>query len=296
MTGIVWLASYPKSGNTWLRLALRSLAEGGGPVDINADWERFGHAASRLLFDQELEIESSDLTGAEIDSARRLLYQRLAARPGPPLILKVHDARLPAAAGERNLPVAAAGERNLPAAAGEMLLPAAEAVIHVVRDPRDVAISFAHHMNVGIDEAITVLAAEDFTFSARTDRLAPNMRQCLSSWSRHTESWLDTPDMPVCQVRYEDMQSDMAAVLTRVAPVAGIAAEAGHVARAVRATCFAALRSQEEREGFRERMSKREYFFRRGIAGGWREILTPAQAERIVQDHGRVMERLGYPV
>ncbi|MEJ2083836.1 MAG: sulfotransferase, partial [Acidobacteriota bacterium] len=36
MTGIVWLASYPKSGNTWLRAFLMNFLDPGKrPVDIN---------------------------------------------------------------------------------------------------------------------------------------------------------------------------------------------------------------------------------------------------------------------
>ena len=36
MSGIVWLASYPKSGNTWLRVLLTNyLRDTGEPADIN---------------------------------------------------------------------------------------------------------------------------------------------------------------------------------------------------------------------------------------------------------------------
>ena len=274
MSGLVWLASYPKSGNTWLRLALRSLAEGGAAVDINDRWHRFAHAASRALFDAELKLESSDLTRVEIEAARSRLYRIMLARPAPPLILKVHDARLGRVAGEPMLPAAP--------------------TIYVVRDPRDVAVSLAHHWNLSLDATIGAMADEDYALSAESDRLPANLPQRLASWSLHAESWLGASDMPVHRVRYEDMQAAPVTVLAEIATVAGIPWNAETAARAVAATDFKTLRVQEERYGFRERLSREEPFFRRGIAGGWRDVLTPTQADRIARDHGPVMARLGY--
>ncbi len=59
-------------------------------------------------------------------------------------------------------------------------------------------------------------------------------------------------------------------------------------------TRFDRLARQEKKSGFQERSHKQEKFFRRGRAGSWRSMLSPAQAARIVADHGAVMERFGY--
>jgi hypothetical protein len=69
---------------------------------------------------------------------------------------------------------------------------------------------------------------------------------------------------------------------------------AKRVARAVRLCRFEALARQEAAQGFSERSSKAERFFRRGRAAGWRDVLSVAQAARVVADHGPVMARVGY--
>jgi hypothetical protein len=66
------------------------------------------------------------------------------------------------------------------------------------------------------------------------------------------------------------------------------------LAEAVDRSSFDKLREQEEKVGFRERPKTAERFFREGRAGQWKEVLAPAQIERIVKDHGAQMERFGY--
>ncbi len=63
---------------------------------------------------------------------------------------------------------------------------------------------------------------------------------------------------------------------------------------AIRLSSFERLRKQEERLGFSERPEHTERFFREGRAGQWRGILSAAQVDRIVADHGEQMARFGY--
>jgi hypothetical protein len=65
-------------------------------------------------------------------------------------------------------------------------------------------------------------------------------------------------------------------------------------AAAIEQSSFRRLREQEERVGFGERPDTTERFFREGRAGQWREVLTPAQIDRIISDHGEQMARFGY--
>ena len=63
----VWLASYPKSGNTWLRAVYTALLNGSEP-DINSlDAGDLG--ASRAVFDAALGLRSADLTPDEVDAS-----------------------------------------------------------------------------------------------------------------------------------------------------------------------------------------------------------------------------------
>jgi hypothetical protein len=63
---------------------------------------------------------------------------------------------------------------------------------------------------------------------------------------------------------------------------------------AVEQARFDHLRASEEERGFREVHRNTERFFRRGRAGAWREDLTDAQVRRIEDEHGAVMDLLGY--
>ena len=89
---IDWLASYPKSGNTWMRLLLANyFAEAEDPHDINAPGVTRGVAGSRRLFDNALGIASNDLLPEEISALRPAAYRVIAEWSKSRLWLKVHD-------------------------------------------------------------------------------------------------------------------------------------------------------------------------------------------------------------
>lgn len=279
MTRTIWLASYPKSGNTWMRLLIANLsAVDGQPADIN-NLEGGGIASARGPFDHQLLIESGLLTHEEIDGLRPRVYEAL-ARCVEVLFVKAHDAYTHTAGGEPLL----GGSR------------AADGAILIVRDPRDVAPSLANHLRCSIDAAIDFLNKRGATFSARPGRQNNQFRQQLLCWSSHTASWLDQADIPVHLVRYEDMAADAAGTLRRALDFAGSAASREAIERAVAFADFSELRRQEQAKGFREAPHARAggNFFRRGMAGAWREELAPEQVARIEAAHAPMMQRLGY--
>lgn len=259
-----------------MRLALWALHHG-KPVDFMdfGGWIPMG--GNRAIFDEVLGVESSDLTEAEIETLRPRLFEILSGETTEPMLRKVHDAWVRTSAGEPLFPPA-------------LTLGA----IYIVRDPRDVTVALAHHAGMTIDEAITILAAPDawLVTSARTTGRHLVCR--LLSWTLHVESWLDAPGLRVLPVRYEDMLADMPAVLNRVATVLGWETRREALAEAAEATRFERLRDQERSQGFHEKPPGSERFFRRGVAGGWRDALSARQAERIEREHGSVMARLGY--
>jgi hypothetical protein len=291
VTRTIWLASYPKSGNTWFRMLVANLfAKDGKPVDINDLPERSGIASARGPFDDLLLIDSSLLTLDEIDCLRPRLYEEFArgtdddehdaAEDLPPVrFVKVHDAYTLTPKGEPLL----AGRRG------------ADGAIVIVRDPRDVAPSFANHRRGSIDDAITFMNDRGAGFSTKPQRLYPQLRQWLPGWSGYMESWLDQTDIPVHLIRYEDMQADTIATFRRALDFAGSPASDEAARRAVAFADFAELKSQEQAKGFRESsMRPGGPFFRRGKAGGWRDELTAEQVARIEAAHAPMMQRLGY--
>ncbi|HYD63943.1 sulfotransferase domain-containing protein [Azospirillum sp.] len=272
MSGYYWLASYPKSGNTWMRLALWALRHG-KPVDFAefAGWATV--SGLRAVFDEVLGVESSDLNAAEIETLRPRVFETLSSEAPEPMLRKVHEPWILTPAGEPLFPPAVT-----------------LGAVYIVRDPRDVAVALSHHQGASLDRAIAFMSSPPHERGS----VWRQMDYHWVSWHRHVESWLDAPGIRVLPVRYEDMVADMPAVLAEVAEFLGWDAEPEAVAAAVEATAFERLRIEEEKQGFGEKPLHMERFFRRGEAGGWRAVLSGEQAARIQHDHGAVMLRLGY--
>lgn len=276
--GIVWLASYPKSGNTWMRLLLAHyFNETDTPHDINAPGVTNGIASSRARFDELLGISSSDLTDDEARGLRPALTRLVHAENGGVQWVKVHDA-----------------QELLPC--GDRLLPPDVSIgaVYLVRDPRDVAVSRAFHDgHEDMERAVEHVCnpRQKLSGGRKTQLL-----QFMGDWSHHVRSWLDEAGMPVLMIRYEDLLADTALALRRVLTFAlpRHTIDAGRVDEAVRATAFETLQQAELETGFRERTARQQRFFRNGKAGDWHNYLTPEQAQRICEVHGAIMNRLGY--
>ncbi len=291
MTRTIWLASYPKSGNTWFRMLVANLsAKDGNPVDINALPERGGIASARGPFDHLLLIDSGLLTHDEIDCLRPRVYEELAhgaqddeydkLQEAPPVrFVKVHDAYTLTPKGEPLL----AGRRG------------ADGAIVIARDPRDVAPSLANHNRVSLDAAIELMNNRQAVYCAKPGRLDQQLRQQVPGWSGHIASWLDQTDIPVYLIRYEDMQADTFAAFRKALDFAGRPASNDDIRRAVYYADFTELRRQETEKGFGETPRRPGgQFFRRGEAGVWRDELSAEQVARIEAAHAPMMRRLGY--
>jgi len=276
--GIVWLASFPKSGNTWFRIVLANLAAGeGGPADINDLDEHGGIASSRREFEAVTMLDSGLLSQDDIDNLRPRVYENLAKDATEQRWIKVHDAYTYTLAGEPLLGKSAAS-----------------AAIYLVRDPRDIAVSLAFHNNTTIDDAVKLVNAADSGSCRGRKGLALQLRQKLSGWSGHVASWIEQTDVPVHMVRYEDLVATPVQSFGVALGFAGIHATIAEVERAIRHADFAELRRQESERGFAERMSRHVPFFRSGRAGAWREALTAEQAGAIERRNGTLMAKLGY--
>lgn len=258
-----------------MRLALWSLSRGGAPIDLRDD-SPFPRVTARSLFDHLLQIDSSHLTAEECDALRPRALEVLAGRADHPTLHKIHDAWTLTPRGEPLLPPAVT-----------------RGAVYVVRDPRDVAVSFAAFMSRSIDRTIEFMANADASLAGSPQPLNMHFRQRLTSWSQHVDGWLAAP-VPTLLIRYEDMLADPRAVLERSALFLGWTVSAAELDGAVATTRFSVLQAQEQAHGFHENVRTSDRFFRRGVAGGWRDTLSTAQAGRIERDHAATMARLGY--
>jgi hypothetical protein len=278
MKRILWLASYLKSGNTWLRMFFTNLRRNAAvPASIN-ELEPPNIAADRGTFDRVVGFGSEDLSHAEVDLLRPRVYLHLAAQAEELLFCKVHDARTVLPNGQPLFP--------LEATAG---------AIYLIRNPLDVCVSYGHHSGQsGFDGIIARMANRDYVLAANGNGFARQLQQRLLRWSDHVLSWVDAPGLRLLVLRYEDLQARPIESFTAAAAFAGLTLDPERIARAVAFSSFEELQRQEQEHGFAEQIAPGRSFFRKGKVGAWREVLTSAQAARIIGDHRDVMTRFGY--
>lgn len=277
---LVWLASYPKSGNTWLRIFLLNLLRGTDqPSDINEVDRFIPNAANRALFDDAVGVASSDLTQEEIEICRPDAYRTFALRSKQIRCLKIHDAL----------------SRN---SRGQLLIPpdVTLGILYLIRNPLDVTVSFAYHSQVALDRQIGFLASQDSAIGGSSGRLEAHLRQSLSSWSGHVRSWVDEASLNAVVIRYEDLHSSPQATFAKAARLLDADADPSRIARAIAFSSFDQCSRQERANGFVEKPShlKPSPFFRKGKVGSWRDALSAHQVNRIIEDHHEVMRRFGY--
>jgi hypothetical protein len=274
---IVWLASYPKSGNTWFRAFITALLNPEKPdLDINNMYPTT-IASSRQLFDDITGVSSADLSPEEIDRLRPLVYRQYAVESDEIIYHKIHDAWTLLPQGD---PMFAAG--------------ITKAVVYFIRNPLDVVVSFAHHLATNIDKTIAIMSNPKYAFCYRTDRLHNQLRQQLYTWSGHVKSWVDDSGLPVLVLRYEDMIANPPETFTRAISFLDLSFTRDEIETALEKSSFTRLKKQEEEKGFSEKSANASSFFRKGIVGDWRNVLTQQQIKQVVDRHGEMMERFGY--
>ncbi len=275
--GIIWLASYPKSGNTWTRNFLHNLinvmSEDDAPAqDINrmnamSTWEIAAAAYESLLGRSVTEC-----TREEIAAVRHSVQQQMADSADGLAFVKTHHALVM----DRKLPTI-----NFDVTAG---------AIYIVRNPLDVAISFSHHMGASIDDAITQMATEGL----ETPVAEKAVYEVYGSWSQHVESWTRKPHRTIYVMRYEDMLASPEDTFGGLARHLLLQPDDRQLGKAIELSSFEILRDQELEKGFSEKPKAAETFFRAGRQGQWKDELTAAQVDRIVADHRGQMQRFGY--
>lgn len=277
-SGIYWLASYPKSGNTWMRLFIANLSGEEKKQEVDINELRTGAIASgRGWVDEVLGFDIGALSHDEIDLLRPEVYRWSAEHAEKLEYHKVHDAYTSLPDGRDLIPAEAT-----------------RGALYLLRNPLDVAISFAHHSNCTIDKAIDNMSKPDFAFCGGEKRLHNQLRQWLLSWSDHVLSWADAQQINRLMIRYEDMINEPLTTFTKVAAYLELPTDQDSIKQALENCAIEKLQKQEKEKGFKEKMATSKSFFRKGKAGDWQETLSEAQIQRIISDHSKVMKRFGY--
>jgi hypothetical protein len=274
MGQLVWIASYPKSGSTWLRAFLHNyIREPQEPYDINSLMDLSTGESGATLYRRHDPRPASQYAIADVQRMRPLVHHELAASHPNLVFVKTHNASLLVEGVPLMTPDVTAG------------------AIYILRDPRDVAISYSHHLGRSIDDTISLMADPE----AATGGTDVKVYERLSSWSVHVHFWTRKQSSQLHVMRYEDMVDLPEATFAGLLRFLGHEPPPERLAVAIRFSNFNALSEQERAKGFIERpATSTAPFFRSGKPGQWRTILTPSQRARIERDHGALMGRFGY--
>jgi hypothetical protein len=266
MGKIIWLASYPKSGNTWVRAFLHNyIAQPASPQNINALTDFSAVESAAAFFHQP----GDTLTTEATQKRRPAVHKALTQLHGDLVFVKTHNANL--------------NFHNIPLCTPEHTAGA----IHIVRDPRDAALSYAAFAGKPLDEIIAFMANP----GAANRATPPQVFEFLSSWSHHAASWASAKN--IFTIRYEDLLANPEKHFARMIKYLGGTAESERLTRAITYSNFKTLAAQEQAHGYKAGAPAGP-FFRHGIAGQWRDQLSTAQRNAIEKDHAAVMRKFKY--
>ena len=268
--GVVWIASYPKSGNTWLRCLLEAYRRNGN-LDINDIRITTGDAGATIIQGvSPIPLKELGFRGEMLVRPAALL--NLFTRMTKPMWIKTHFANIQ--------------PDGLPHCIPQDFT---ERAVYIVRDPRAVFLSFAQFFNFSLKTAADAMANNEFAIGG----MGKHASTLLSSWSIHVTSWTGEKMFPVHVVKYEDLIKDSAKELSEILDFLGIKVVKATVERAVKAADINKLKVEEEKGGFRENITEKHGNFFNGCTS-WKEELGPKWITRIEKDHGKVMKLLGY--
>lgn len=269
---IVWLASYPKSGNTWVRLFLDAyfLQE----LDINEIVSSVGDdAIHRYVFDDHTSVWRWPIDVQQLlrgTALTRIVTNYNYSDNPIPLFVKTHQANV--------------------IANGVELLPAAltQATIYIVRDPRDVFPSFGNHMGLNSDETLRQMTNDYDVLKGGKNKAS----DFISSWDKHAQSYLDAADHNTLVVRYEDLKADPFEWFSRILWHAGVNVDTDRVRQAIEMTRLEQLRKREQEDGFNEASFKaKDPFFNTGKTG---KKIDPKYKSQIERNFRKMMLKLNY--
>lgn len=271
---IVWLASYPKSGNTWTRIFLANyLMNASEPLSIN-QVHNFGMGDSmarayNMVAGRKIDVNDILLT----ISLRDKVLRAIVANNADVNFVKTHNAR-----------VSPEGVEFIPDKY-------TRSAIYIIRNPLDMVLSYARHYGIDNAEAVKRITHPDNANAPAEDKMVV---QYLGTWAKHVKSWSAFAPWPRLVLRYEDLLDDPHTHFAKVLELIGVPVDAERLDRAIRFSSFDELSKQEDTQGFIERPKESTKFFGKGQKDQWKTDLEPELADTIRAAFGDTMKRYGY--
>lgn len=273
--GFIWLASFPKSGNTWLRCLLEAYRTN-GYVDINDIRVAIGDSG-RVLTDAVSPLPAHKLSLDELYLLRPAALMQAMIYAKTPRFCKTHFCN--------KHPYGAAP-----------FIPACWTykAIYIMRDPRSVASSFSRHFNMSIEKTVAALASPDLTIGGEANK-DTHTKTYVGDWSGHVLSWCNEKQFPVLIIKYEDLLERTEEIFKGILEFVDFEYDEVRARRAIRAASLKNLQKAEKENGFKERPPRNEggSFFTEG-GTRWSEQLGERWIKQIEKDHAKVMKKAGY--
>lgn len=266
---IIWLTSFPKSGNTWIRILLAHyFLPKEQAIDINSI-DRFTTSDMRKdFFDKANGRPIEKLSEGEWMALRPKVLTLISRSRTGHHFTKTHSCM---------------GFVN-----GAPLIPphVTAGAIYILRNPFDVSLSYARHLGIDVDTAI-----DRMTNPQNSNGSALGVREVIGRWDTHIQGWTQADGLRLVVLRYEDLVRDTFRSVQPIFQYLGVKPETGKLRRAIRKSSFKELQKQESEKGFRERPATSEQFFVSGTSGQWRDKLSEAQIDRIRQEFAPTLSR-----
>jgi len=278
---IIWLASYPKSGNTFLRSILGTYFF---TQDGNFSFDQVYKIAQfpSLFHFNSINIDINNIEQTLASYVK--LQNNLNLKNKSKKFFKTHSAFFD---NKSNNSIFSNLENSLGA-------------IYIVRDPRNVVTSYAHHYSITVDEAFNQISDKEL-FLKKTN-LHPDV--FISSWSLNYQSWKKS-NIPLLLIKYEDLIKNTKEKLIEVFnffQTLGMNKslyDDKKLDSVIKSTQFNNMKRLEKEIGFDEsvmdkKTNKKIPFFNLGPSNDWRNKLDTNLVNKIEKAFSKEMEELGY--
>lgn len=280
-----YLASYPKSGNTWCRvfitelLRLYSEDQSRQRLSLNEDIKTGVTVASRHWLNDQLGINTCDLSFGELDPLRGKAGESNLLFADSERFHKVHDAFT--SPDSKSRPIVS--------------IKNCRGIVYISRHPEDVAVSLSHFSDLDLSKCVDSLINPNTAVSSIDHAGDNQVRQHMGRWDQHVESWLNQKYLPILSIRYEDMLSDGFATFSSLAQFLELPHSPALIKQSIKNTSIGKLQELEsEVGGFREKPNTCQKFFRSGRSGEGAEQLSRDQRRLLYSVFKSTMKRLGY--
>ena len=270
----IFLASYPKSGNTWLRAIILSALQQKNIINIK-DLSKIRLLSDKMNFTsfKNKIYEKKGLINYDWMSKNIILCQKkLNENTKYNFFFKTHSVRHKSFTNE----TVNAG------------------FIYIVRDPRDIVVSLSNFLGINLDEAINQVV-----FNKQLMTNANGARELVSNWELNIKSWLEYKSVPCLFIRYEDLLIKPNNIIFKIIAFINIITNKNilnnkkNIDKIIKNTSFKILQSQEFLNGFDE-ASKHSKFFRSGTLNQWKGILSNTQVQIIDNNLQPLMKYFNY--